>query len=130
MRATKQAPDRLVILFPFDVPKRNVDGAYSRAPHPGLSAWIKGGVELLPNAFGFQWILAAQERREFAIDEFSQPKSLRAARKTVTGYAFVGFDLCEKHRSSDFFRQQRHFDGNSMQCCFYLGDFQIVPRLR
>jgi hypothetical protein len=50
-----------------------------------LAAWIKSGVELLPNAFGFQWILVAQERRELAIDEFSQPKSLRTARKTITG---------------------------------------------
>lgn len=130
MGAAKQAPDRLVVLFPFDVPKRNVDGAYCRAPHTGLSARIKSGVELLPNAFGFQWILVAQERGELAIDEFSKPKSLRAARKTVTGYALVGFDLGEKHRRSDFLGQQRHFYRNSMQSCLDFGDFQIVPRMR
>jgi hypothetical protein len=67
MRAAKQVPDGLVIFFSFDVPKRNVDGAYRRAPHTGLSAWIKSSVELLPNAFGFQWILTAQERCEFAL---------------------------------------------------------------
>jgi hypothetical protein len=54
---------------------------------------------------------------------------LRAARQPVTGYCVVGFDPGEKHRSSDFLGKQWHFDGNAMQCCFDIGDFQIIPRL-
>jgi len=90
---------------------------------------IKGGVKLLPNSFGLQRIFVTQERRELAIDEFSQGKSLGTARKTVTGYALVRFDPGEKHRSSNLLRKQWHFDTNSMQRCFDFGDFQIEPRL-
>ena len=96
LRAAEQAPNRLLIKFSFDIPERDVDGAHRRAPHAGLPARIELFVELVPDAFGFERIFAAQKGRELAIDKFLHAEALRAARETVAGDALVGFDAANK----------------------------------
>ena len=44
--------------------------------------------ELVPDALGFERIFAAQERRDFAVDEFLHAEALRAAGEAVAGDAW------------------------------------------
>ncbi len=127
LRAAEQAPNRFLIIFSFDVPERDVDGAHRRAPHAGLPARIELFVELVPDALGFERIFAAQKGREFAIDEFLHAEALRAARETVAGHSLVGFDAGKQDRGDDFFFEQRHFNRHPVQRGFDVGNLQNPP---
>jgi hypothetical protein len=66
-------------MLALDVPQGDVDGAHRGAPHPGLGARVELFEQLIPDALGFQRILASEKRRNFTVDEFPDRKALRAA---------------------------------------------------
>ena len=108
LRAAEQAPDRFFVMLALDVPQRDVDGAHRRAPHAGLHAGVELFQQVVPDSLGLQRILAAQERRDFAVDEFLHAEPLSTASQAVAGDAHVGFDAGENDRRDDFFLEQRH----------------------
>ena len=127
LRAAEQAPDRFFVVFAFDVPERDVDGAHCRAPHAGLGARVELFVELVPNALRFQRVFAAQERRQFPVDKFPNSKALRAAGETMAGNAAVGLYGDKDDGRDDFFLQQRYLHRHAMQRRFDVSDLQTPP---
>jgi hypothetical protein len=129
LRSTEQPPNRFLVIFALDVPERDVDGAYRRAPHTGLRPRVERRVQLMPDALGLNRIFAAQKRRRLAIDELPGPKSLRRPGESVSRNTLVGFDSNKNYRRPDLFFKKGHIYGNSMKSGFDVSDLHMSPHI-
>ena len=58
LRAAQQAPHRRVVKFAFDIPKRDIDGAYGEVPNSGVRTGVKFPEHLMHQALILQGIFA------------------------------------------------------------------------
>src|SRR4030095_13929143 len=127
LRSTETPPNWFLVIFPFDVPERDVDGAYRRAPHTGLRPRVERRVQLMPDALGLNRIFAAQERRRLAIDELPGPKTLRCPGQSITRDTLIGFDSNKNDRCPDLLFEKRHIYGNTMKSRLNVSDLHMSP---
>jgi hypothetical protein len=127
--AAKQPPNRFLIVFTFDVPERDVNGAYRRAPHSRLRTRVERRVQLVPDALGLNGIFTAQERRGFPVDELPGTKALRRPGEPVARDPLVGFDSNKNDRRPNLLFEQRHLYRNSMKSSPDVSDLHMSPRI-
>jgi hypothetical protein len=124
-RTAKQLPDRKAERLALDVPEREIDRGERVRGIAGLTARHDGPVDLLPDAFGEQRIVADEVRRDHTVDHLRDHVLFGDGRQSVTDDAGVGLDLdiAGGQRGFPVDAHQRDVQRNIQRRCGDAGDF-------